>query len=76
MDDMGGMYPEERRAALYPEELALLERRAPGRAPPGYERGAALGNGDMFSRRSPMYVHTAALPDLQFCFGWGVEPEG
>ncbi|CAG9128164.1 unnamed protein product [Plutella xylostella] len=60
------MYADERRgyaaAPLYPDERDLMERRAPLRPAPmpmssGYDRApraAPMGNGDMFSRRSPM----------------------
>ncbi|XP_064292580.1 H/ACA ribonucleoprotein complex subunit 1-like isoform X1 [Plodia interpunctella] len=71
VDDMGGMYGEERRAPLYPDERELMERRAPYRAAvpmaAGYDRSAptqraaGMGNGDMFSRRSPMDRGGAAV---------------
>lgn len=63
MDDMSSMYQEERRAPMYPDEMDMMDRRQMGRASMpmtgGYDRGAAprpasMGNGDMFSRRSPM----------------------
>lgn len=64
VDDMAAMYPDDRRAPMYPEEPMYPERRAPMRGGPapmssGYERSAPsrpgpMGNGDMFSRRSPM----------------------
>ncbi|KAJ8738061.1 hypothetical protein PYW08_000656 [Mythimna loreyi] len=58
-DDLAAMYPEERRAPMYPDERDLMERRAPMRsAPPQipYERSLPprSSNGDMYSRRSPM----------------------
>lgn len=61
-DELGGMY-DERRAPVYPDERDMMERRPMARGIPshmsgGYDRPAprsqALGNGDMFSRRSPM----------------------
>lgn len=60
-DDLQG-YPDDRRAPLYPDERDLIERRPPMRAAggmpmQGYDRApprqAPLGNGDLFSRRSP-----------------------
>lgn len=64
IDDMGSMYQDDRRsAALYPDERDMIERRVPMRGGPmsmssGYDRAppraAGMGNGDMFSRRSPM----------------------
>lgn len=63
VDDMAGMYADERRAPMYPDEREIMERRPMGRGIPshmsgGYDRPASraapMGNGDMFSRRSPM----------------------
>ncbi|XP_047994253.1 heterogeneous nuclear ribonucleoprotein A2 homolog 1-like isoform X2 [Leguminivora glycinivorella] len=56
-EDMSGMY-DERRAPLYPDERDMMDRRAMPMAG-GYDRpapvrAAPMGNGDMFSRRSPM----------------------
>ncbi|XP_059048045.1 RNA-binding protein 4.1-like isoform X2 [Achroia grisella] len=54
----------DRRAPMYPDERDIIERRAPMRGAPipmvsSYDRGAPraapMGNGDMFSRRSPMH---------------------
>ncbi|XP_063367302.1 uncharacterized protein LOC134655770 isoform X2 [Cydia amplana] len=68
-EDMSGMYAEERRAPMYPDERDMMDRRAPMRgAMPmsgGYDRGAPpraapMGNGDMFSRRSPMRAGAGA----------------
>lgn len=63
-DDMAGMYPDERRAPMYPDERDMMDRRPMGRGhmpshmSGGYDRpaprAAPMGNGDMFSRRSPM----------------------
>ncbi|KAG7297642.1 hypothetical protein JYU34_018354 [Plutella xylostella] len=62
LDDLPPMYDDRRAAPLYPDERDLMERRAPLRPAPmpmssGYDRApraAPMGNGDMFSRRSPM----------------------
>ncbi|KAL0819406.1 hypothetical protein ABMA28_007517 [Loxostege sticticalis] len=61
-DELAPMYADERRAPMYPDERDMMDRRAPmgGRPMPmsaGYDRAAPprpMGNGDMFSRRSPM----------------------
>ncbi|XP_072929681.1 uncharacterized protein [Epargyreus clarus] len=66
VEELAPLY-DERRAALY-DERELLERRAL-RAPlplaAGYERARAapMGNGDMFSRRSPMRGASAGAYD-------------
>ncbi|KAI5642792.1 RNA recognition motif domain-containing protein [Phthorimaea operculella] len=65
VDDMAAMYPDDRRAPMYQE---TYERRAPVRAniplAGGYDRpaprAAPMGNGDMFSRRSPPPMRGAA----------------
>ncbi|XP_049878201.1 RNA-binding protein lark [Pectinophora gossypiella] len=60
VDDMSGMYADDRRQPMYPEDT--YDRRAPMRGGPmpmssGYDRpaprSAGMGNGDMFSRRTP-----------------------
>ncbi|OWR45312.1 bmp-2 protein [Danaus plexippus plexippus] len=62
VDDMAAMYPDDRRAPMYPDERDMIDRRAPMRGGPmpmssGYDRAppraAPMGNGDMYSRRTP-----------------------
>ncbi|XP_041969738.1 RNA-binding protein 4.1 isoform X2 [Aricia agestis] len=62
VDDMAAMYPDDRRAPMYPDERDMMDRRVPMRGGPipvatGYDRAppraAPMGNGDMYSRRTP-----------------------
>ncbi|GBP24413.1 RNA-binding protein lark [Eumeta japonica] len=62
IDEIAPMYPDDRRATMYPDERDMMDRRAPMRGGPipittGYDRApprpAPMGNGDMYSRRSP-----------------------
>ncbi|XP_050354018.1 RNA-binding protein 4.1 isoform X1 [Nymphalis io] len=69
VDDMAAMYPDDRRAPMYPDERDMMDRRAPMRGGPmpmssGYDRAppraAPMGNGDMYSRRTPPPMRGAA----------------
>ncbi|CAG4957046.1 unnamed protein product [Colias eurytheme] len=62
VDDMPPMYPDDRRAPMYPDERDMMDRRGGMRGGPmpmasGYDRAppraAPMGNGDMYSRRTP-----------------------